>query len=161
MIEIQKSPTADTRTCDWSKVDKSQLLLSSLQHIDDIGKGLGLFAGMLAEAAARHDFDKISDIDGFHRDFATGFKQTTWWDNHRKVNRHHINMDDGVRDDVNLVDVIEHIVDCVMAGMARSGKVYDLAVPDAVLQLAFQNTVKLLKANVQVARTEASPGGDG
>lgn len=154
MIEIKKSPTADTRTCDWSKVDKSQLLASSLQHIGDVSKGLGLFSGLLSEAAARHDFDKISDIDGFHRDFSTGFRQTEWWDNHRKVNRHHLDKADGVPGDVNLIDVLDHIVDCVMAGMARSGSVYELKLSDDVLQLAFQNTVTLLKANVYVEHRE-------
>lgn len=28
-IQIKKSQTADTRTCDWSKVSKEQLLASS------------------------------------------------------------------------------------------------------------------------------------
>ena len=48
------------------------------------------------------------------------------------------------------MDVIEHVVDCVMAGMARSGSVYDLDLPDELLQRALKNTVELLKANVQV-----------
>jgi len=150
MIEVRKSPTADTRTCDWSKVTKEQLKESSLQHINDVVKGLQYFADLLDTAAAHHDFDKLSDIDGFHQDFATGFKQTSWWDKHRKVNRHHLDKADGVPDDVHLVDVIEHIVDCVMAGMARSGDVYDLKLDDALLQRAFQNTVELLKSQVIV-----------
>lgn len=150
MITIEKSPTADTRTCDWSTVDKEQLLQASLQHIGDVGQGLGFFASLLALAAARHDFDKVSDIDQFHADFQTGFKQTGWWDNHRQVNRHHLDKPDGVPEDVNLIDVLEHIVDCVMAGMARSGSVYELKLPDEVLQRAFANTVELMKANVKV-----------
>jgi len=32
MIEIKKSSTADTRTCDWSTVSKEQLKESSLSH---------------------------------------------------------------------------------------------------------------------------------
>ena len=40
MIEIKQSKTADSRTCDWSKVTKEQLLESSIQHIGDIQKGL-------------------------------------------------------------------------------------------------------------------------
>lgn len=151
MINIKHSPTADTRTCDWSKVSKETLLASSEQHIADVEEGLRFFGGMLHDAAEMHDFDKIDDIDGFHRDFATGFKQTAWWDNHRKVNRHHLNAVDGVPEDVNLIDVLDHIVDCVMAGMARSGSVYELKLPDEVLQRAFQNTVAILKANVSVA----------
>lgn len=150
MIEVTNSPTADTRTCDWSKVSLEILLGSSLSHIDDVAKGLGLFTGLLTEAAAKHDFDKISDIGGFHQDFVTGFAQTTWWDKHRKVNRHHLNVEDGIPDDVNLVDVIEHIVDCVMAAMARSGNVLLLEIPSEILQQAFRNTVELLKRNVEV-----------
>lgn len=43
MIVIRPSPTADTRTCDWSKVTKEQLLESSIQHIGDIHAGLDFF----------------------------------------------------------------------------------------------------------------------
>jgi len=150
MIEIRKSPTADTRTCDWSKVTKEQLLASSLTHILDVALGLRMFGDMLQAAARVHDFDKIDDIGTFHRDFQTGFKQTEWWDRHRKINRHHLNVADGVPADVDLIDVLEHIADCVMAGMARSGSVYELKLSDEVLQAAFRNTVDKLKANVTV-----------
>lgn len=150
MITIQKSKTADTRTCDWSKVTGEQLYESSVQHRDDVIQGIEFFKGLLDEAANMHDHDKLSDIDGFHRDFSTGFKQTEWWDNHRKVNRHHLLQDDGIPDDVNLVDVIDMIVDCVMAGMGRAGSVYPLDIPPEVLMNAFQNTVEQLKKQIIV-----------
>ena len=51
MIQIKPSPTADTRTCDVTKVKKSQLLSASKQHIGDVGAGLGFFAAKLTEAA--------------------------------------------------------------------------------------------------------------
>ena len=151
MIVIRPSPTADTRTCDWSKVTKEQLLASSVQHIEDIRAGLEFFRQKLIEQGLLHDHDKISDIDGFHADFRTGFKQQGWWDNHRKVNRHHLTAEDGIPADVNLIDVLDFIVDCVMAGMARSGSVYPLSLPPELLERAFQNTVALLKENVTVA----------
>jgi hypothetical protein len=150
MIKIKKSQTADTRTCDFANVSKETLLASSHQHINDVRSALAFFGNVMLDLSARHDHDKISDIDGFHRDFVTGFKQTTWWDNHRKVNNHHLNMADGIRDDVNLIDVLDYIADCVMAGMARSGSVYDITLPDDVLQKAFKNTTELLKRNVKV-----------
>jgi hypothetical protein len=150
MIRIKRSPTADTRTCDWSKVSKEQLLKSTVLHLGDVARGMALFASMLHEAALRHDHDKVSAIDHFHEDFQTGFKRTGWWDNHRKVNRHHLAMTDGIPADVNLVDVLEYITDCVMAGLARSGKVYDITLPDDVLQRAFRNTAELLKAAVVI-----------
>jgi hypothetical protein len=149
-IEIKRSPTADTRTCNWANVTKDELLRSSRQHIADVASGMKLFETMLGFAAMYHDADKIDDIADFHADFVTGFKQTTWWDNHRKTTRHHLNAPDGVPPDVNLIDVIEHVVDCVMAGMARSGSVYELNLPDEVLQKALKNTVELLKKQVRV-----------
>lgn len=148
MIEIDPSPTADTRTCDFSQVSKETLLHSSHQHISDVRKGLQYFIYVLQEASLLHDYDKISDIDGFHRDFVTGFKTHEWWDKHRQLNRHHLQEQDGVRPDVNLIDVLDFIADCVMAGMARSGMVYELKLSPELLEKAFQNTVTLLKGQV-------------
>ena len=150
MIEIHKSQTADTRSCDFANVSKETLLESSRQHIHDVGMGLSFFREMLVQAFVDHDTDKITDIDGFHADFLTGFKQTGWWDRHRQLNRHHLLAEDGVRDDVNLIDVLDFITDCVMAGMARTGTVYPLDIKPEVLRKAFDNTVELLKANVRV-----------
>lgn len=158
MITIQKSKTADTRSCDFSKVTKQQLLESSYQHIGDVQKAMDFFCEKLDDAATRHDPDKVKigpdGIDWFHEDFLTGFKQTGWWDNHRKINRHHLGQDDGVPEDVNLLDVLEYVADCVMAGMARTGKVFPLEIKPEVLQRAFENTSKLLQEQVIVEGIE-------
>ena len=150
MIKIHKSETADTRTCDFTKVTKETLEASSVSHIHDVYMALRHFQELLEERARLHDWDKIENLDGFHSDFTSGFKSTVWCDEHRKINRHHIDKEDGVREDVNLVDVLEHIVDCVMAGMGRSGSVYAVKLPDALLQKAVKNTVDQLKAEVEV-----------
>jgi len=47
---------------------------------------------------------------------------------------------------------MEYIVDCVMAGMARSGKVTEIIIEPEVLMRAFKNTIELLKNNVQVTK---------
>ena len=150
MILITKSETADTRTCDVTKVSKAQLKRASHSHIADVRQALALFQGELARAARQHDHTKLEDIDQFHEDFKTGFKQTKWWDAHRIKERHHLNSADGVPGDVDLIDVMEFIADCVMAGMARSGSVYKLELPDELLQRAFQCTVEKLKHRVFV-----------
>ena len=150
MIEIRKSPTADTRTCDVSKVELQQLLDSSRQHIADVAKAMAFFSSKLFLAAAEHDYDKLTNIERFYADFRTKFEQTGWWDNHRKIHRHHLNIVDGVPENVNLLDVLEYIADCVMAGMARSGEVYALIISDELLRTAFDNTVCLLKDQVRV-----------
>lgn len=150
MIQIKQSKTADTRSCDFANTSKETLLESSRQHIGDVVRALAFFSAKITEAAGEHDYDKLTEIDWFHADFITGFKQTGWWDNHRRIHRHHLDKPDGVPENVNLLDVIEHIADCVMAGMARSGSVYELKLPDDLLQRAFRNTTELLKQNVQV-----------
>lgn len=150
MIHIKKSKTADTRSCDYKNVTKEQLLKSSVQHIDDVMKGMQFFISLMHRTATSHDSDKLSGIDWFHSDFVTGFKGTGWWDNHRKVNRHHLLADDGVPDDVHLIDVLDMIANCVMAGMGRTGEVYPLDIDADVLMRAFQNTAELLKSQVMV-----------
>ncbi len=144
MIRIRKSATADTRTCDFKAVTREQLAVSSVQHIADVRLALGFFAQLLHRAAAVHDVDKLTDLDAFHEDFVTGFVNQGWWERHRTLNRHHLNMADGVPTDVNLIDVLDYIADCVMAGKARSGEVYELKLPHELLTMAFHNTVKLL-----------------
>jgi hypothetical protein len=51
---------------------------------------------------------------------------------------------------VNLFDVIEMLCDCVSAGMARSGDVYDVDIPAEVLTKAVRNTVELMKEQIEV-----------
>ena len=157
MICVRPSPTADTRTCDFRTVTKETLLASSRQHIEDVRAALAFFRSQVQLAGVVHDRDKVTDIDGFHADFLTGFTRTEWWDRHRKLNRHHLTHADGIREDVNLIDVLDFIADCVMAGMARSGSVYPLHLAPELLERAFQNTVELLKAQVVV---ESAPAAD-
>ena len=150
MITIQKSPTADTRTCDVTKVTREVLVDSSRKHIQDVQFGLAYFRQKLTEAGAAHDYTKLERMDQFFADFKTKFEQHSWWDAHQKLERHHLASPTGIREDVDLIDVLEFITDCVMAGMARSGSVYELKLPAEVLEKAFQNTVAKLKAEVVV-----------
>jgi hypothetical protein len=154
MIPIKQSKTADTRSCDYANVSKETLLLSSYQHIDDVRCGLEFFQELISRAAVMHDTDKITDIDSFHDDFTHGFGvgHTDWWTRHRRLNRHHLTMQDGIPSDVNLIDVLDFIADCVMAGMGRNGTVYPLKLDAELLERAFQNTVTLLKAQVVVEK---------
>lgn len=157
MINIQQSKTADTRSCDFANVTKETLLAASVQHIDDVQQALGFFVEKIEQAADNHDTDKITDIDGFHHDFIHGFAEpdyVQWWAKHRSLNRHHLTMADGIPKDVNLIDVLDFISDCVMAGMARKGEVYPLSLPPELLERAFQNTVNMLKAEVVVEQPD-------
>lgn len=150
MLIIEKNPMADSRTCDVEKVEKSKLIEASLSHIEDVKKCMRFFCHKLKQAGNNHDSDKLTDIDQFYHDFKTKFESTIWWDNHRKINRHHILQQDGIPDDVNLIDVFELIADCVTAGLARTGIVYDIEIDEHLLYIAFQNTVTLLKKQILV-----------
>jgi hypothetical protein len=151
-IKIKKSQTADTRTCDYKDVTRDTLLASSIQHIEDVQAGFRFFLAKMMIAAARHDHTKRSHIGMFHKDFITGFETQDWYDMHKRVERHHLGTStpDGIKDDVNLIDVFEHIVDCVMAGMGRSGSVYPMSVSNEVLQKALQNTADMLQKEIEV-----------
>jgi len=149
-ITIKKSSNADTRTCDWTNVSRIELLRNSKQHILDVRKGINFLIGLLREVGNKHDFTKIDNIDEFYADFQTGFKKQDWWKMHQKKERHHFNTKKYIQKDVNLIDVLEQLVDGVMAGMARSGK-YRKEVPDTKLLLkAYENTAKLLLDNLEV-----------
>lgn len=151
MIQISKSAVGDTRTCDYTKVTEDELLAASKQHIGDVRRALFFFCELLREAGSVHDHDKISDIAGFHRDFLTGFAQTEWWDRHRQLNRHHLTAEDGIPEDVNLIDVLDYVADCVMAAMGRTGAIsFPIELPGPLLERALANTVKLLAKEVQV-----------
>lgn len=155
MIEIKKNPFGDTRTCDVSQVERLQFDEANYSHINDVDDGLEFFVELLRFASAKHDWDKVTEPDAstFFDDFKHKFAEghTEWWDNHRKIHRHHLGKPyDGIPDDVNLVDIIEYIVDCVMAGMARTGTVYEIEASDELLRKAFNNTIELLKQNVKV-----------
>jgi hypothetical protein len=152
VITIQKSKNADTRTCDWSKVSKEELLRDSKQHIEDVRKGLGFIISMLLITQDSHDFTKIRHIDGFHDDFKTGFKQTDWFEMHQRVERHHLKDPKYVQDDVNLIDLIEMIIDGVMAGLARSGEYRKEEIPNSLLRKAFDNTISMILRNVEVGK---------
>jgi hypothetical protein len=153
MIEIQKSLTADSRTAGHI-VSKQELKLGTEQHISDVQKALSWFSHQLEEAGEKHDWSKIEYIDEFHHDFAESqknkdykFKDGTWFQKHIQE-RHHLN--DRCPDDVNLIDVLERISDICMAGMGRSGVVYDDTLSSEILQKAFKNTVEMLKKEIVV-----------
>jgi len=150
MITISKSKLADTRSAD-KPVSKEQLLESSIQHIGDVQRAIVWMIGKLSEVAQNHDFTKLSDIDGFHRDFKTiqeGSKEDLWYKLHVGSERHHLN--DRCPEDVNLFDVLERIADITMAGMGRTGKIYDDTISPEIFTRAYKNTIELLKNQIDV-----------
>lgn len=154
MININKSSNADSRTA-REKVSKVELYQQSIQHISDVVQAMGWMAKQLLDISARHDWTKLVFIDEFHHDFKQSqdgfqgdFKQEHWYKDIHLRERHHLK--EYCPDDVTLFDVLERIADGVMAGMARSGNIYEDNLDTEILTKAYQNTMKLLKEQVQV-----------
>ena len=156
MINIIKTPNADSRAAGMN-ISISDLSSATEYHICHVQQGLLFLEELLMEAAEKHDHTKLSTMEEFHKTITTctpgiEVKQSPWYKMHITEERHHLLAK--TPSDVNLIDVLEYITDCVMAGMSRTGKVLELKVPDDILRSAFNNTVSLLKANVNVVETE-------
>lgn len=148
MISIKKSPNADSRTMD-DGAGKEELRQSTISHIHDVDLCMNMIADMIISRAKDHDHTKMEMMDEFYHALKTGnIKDTQWYNHHVTAERHHVKT--YVHQDINLIDIIEAVCDCCMAGLARSGEIYDTDIDPAVLQLAVQNTVKLIKKNTRV-----------
>ena len=145
-IRIPKSAAADTRTADH-EVTKEELHASSWQHIHDVQDALTFICNELQTRGIRHDITKITHLDEFYEQFhraqQTGEWGKGWFDQiHVVQERHHLK--DHCPEDVNLFDVLEMLCDCVMAGLARSGKYREEEPSPDILVKAYKNTVKML-----------------
>lgn len=145
-IVIRKSPSADTRSADH-EITMNELERSTAMHVSDVAKGLRWLADRLEDAGERHDWTKFVYMDEFYDQFhnaqITGEWGDGWYDQiHVVKERHHLN--DRCPDDVDLIDVLEQLVDNVMAGLARSGKYRDEPVDAELLQRAYANTARKL-----------------
>lgn len=155
IIKIKKSSNADTRSAKGN-VSKEELLANTESHISDVKRVGAMLALKLAEQVEQHDHTKIDHIDEFYNDFTSGrqgqpFKELPWWKIHM-TERHHLN--DSVPEDVNLIDVLEMVIDCTVAGLARSGEVYDIEIPEEVLKQAINNTKQYIIDNTEIIDEE-------
>lgn len=154
MINIHKSPEADSRSA-TEPLTPVKLRSSTVSHMKDVEAGLNFLAYQLKEKGKHHDHTKIEHLDDFFKVLTSGkVKESDWYKLHITEERHHLKSN--VPNDVNLLDVIEHLVDCTMAGLTRSGEIYDIDLSPEVLQLAAQNTVELIKNNVRIVSDEGN-----
>lgn len=157
-IIINKSSNADTRSAN-GKVTKEQLEHDTLSHINDVQNVGYWLADKLKNQLVEHDHTKLDYLDEFYNDFnekiddgTRNFKEMNWFKNRHMTERHHLN--DSVPDDVNLLDIMEMVIDCICAGLARSGNVYPITIPQEVVELAIENTKNLIIDNVEVVEND-------
>ncbi|MBR4581050.1 MAG: hypothetical protein IKO32_07440 [Lachnospiraceae bacterium] len=157
MIKIEKHTEGDSRVAkevptflDFACANDS--------HRYDVRQLMYRFADMLRAQGIKHDWTKADEPyrSMFYRDLCAtiegrmNFMDGEWAKIHYyEKERHHLKQH--CPDDVNLLDVIEMLCDCVAAGMARNnGEIHDVDIPAEVLTKAVANTVEMLKAEVEV-----------
>lgn len=146
-IEIYKNPNGDTRTAP-KNITFEQFQEANNSHLADVGNLMMALSEKLKENGCKHDWTKKSEERMFYRDFlatmndGADFVSAEWYQHHVNTERHHLLS--RCPEDVNLLDVIEMIVDCVCAGKTRSGEVRDLEISTDILEKALKNTVKLV-----------------
>ena len=147
MIEIKKNPNGDTRTAPKG-ITFEEFQEANDMHIYDVASVMYELSKMVDSAGEHHDCTKKSQERMFYNNFlstmndGTDFVNDEWYQLHIKAERHHLLSN--CPDDVNLIDVLEMIADCVCAGMARSGEVRDLEINPDILNSGIIPIAKLL-----------------
>ena len=153
MIEIKKNPNGDTRTAPKG-ITFEEFQEANDMHIYDVASVMYELSKMVDSAGENHDCTKKSQERMFYRDFVNtqengdDFTKSEWYSLHTKAERHHLLS--CCPEDVNLIDVLEMIVDCTCAGLARSGEVRDLEINAKILEKAVNNTTQLIKSMVKI-----------
>ena len=155
-VRIKQNKLGDTRTATkvptFTEFDHSNQL-----HRRDVDAMMNEIGIAIKERGNMHDITKIEEPHRslFYRELCAkieckinSFTDGEWYPMHCKTERHHLN--EHCPDDVNLIDVIEMICDCVCAGSARSGNVYPIKIPSEILQKAVQNTEKMCVDMVEI-----------
>lgn len=146
-VVIHKNPNGDTRTAPKG-VTFEQFQKANNSHRDDVASVMLKLSDMLEDAAYMHDRTKKSADKQFYKDFVSAINEGTdfvsgkWYQHHVKTERHHLLS--RCPEDVNLLDVIEMIVDCVCAGKTRNGEIRGLEITPEILDRAMKNTVKMV-----------------
>ena len=121
---------------------------ANLSHINDVQKVMNRLGFVLRAQGGNHDWTKLGLEKEFWTDFQDSllhkadFVNAWWYQKHVHIERHHPTS--YCHDDIDLLDIIEMIVDCVCAGKARAGKIRPMEINDEILKKAFNNTVKLI-----------------
>lgn len=158
-IPIKRNTNGDTRVAKCSPYFADFVRANSL-HRSDVRETMWRLANMVDRAGRRHDWTKSVYDEVFYKDFCeqmtnpeANFTEMPWYKNiHIKEERHHLLS--RCPDDVNLVDVMEMVCDCVCAGLARSGSVRPIEIPNDILQKAVTNTAKLVEDMCEIVEDE-------
>lgn len=119
-------------------------------HRSEVREMMKQFGMLIIERGKSHDWTKVKEPQKsqFYADLCNAvnnkadFTKGEWYPMHCETERHHLNAK--CPEDVNLIDVVEMVADCVCAGMARSGSVYPIEIDPTIIQKAIDNTVQYM-----------------
>lgn len=157
-VKIKQNKLGDTRSATRTPTF-TEFVNSNQLHCEDVENMTNEIAHEIAKRGRDHDITKRMEPyrSLFYRELCAkiegkidSFTDGEWYPMHCKTERHHLN--DYCPDDVNLIDVIEMICDCVCAGMARSGNAYPVEISSEILQKAVQNTTQMCIDAVEVEK---------
>ena len=154
-VYIKPSKNADSRTADKDRhIDFEEFISDTESHRDDVKNVMTSLASDIIQRGKDHDWTKIARSMEFYTQFTDAkekginFKDSSWYKYHTTEERHHLNT--RIPDDVNFIDILEYLCDCICAGLARSGKVYDIEISNDTLRKAYDNTIKMIKDNIKL-----------
>lgn len=148
-VTIKRNPLGDTRTA--TRVPTfEEFETANRGHVEHVRSMMWHIADDIKQRGREHDITKTYEPyrSLFYRELCAkiegkidSFTDGEWYPMHCQRERHHLN--DRCPDDVNLIDVLEMICDCVCAGMARKGNVYPVTISSEILQKAVENTTNM------------------
>lgn len=154
VIDISANNLGDTRTAN-RKPSFDEFHKANRSHIADVRDVMNEISLLIERAGNNHDCTKQIYQSEFYADFCKvldgsteKFTDMEWYQKHINKERHHIN--NRCPDDVDLIDIIEHVVDCCCAGKTRSGYISPVVIDPEILQKAVENTVKLIDNNTRI-----------
>ena len=159
-VTIRKNPNGDTRTAvgDVSFEVFQEANAFHMQEVEALMRGI---SNQIDLAGNNHDVTKLINERQFYKQFNEAragqyeFANNSWYQTHIRAERHHLNAH--CPDDVTLIDVLEMIADNVAAGLARSGEVRPVTIPNDILQMAVENTTKLLEESCELCDWPKKP----
>lgn len=135
--------------------DEDMLFADTVYHILDVENVMNMICSHLEDIGENHDYTKLKYFDEFKQDVLgrieqPNFEEREWYNIHTKYERHHINSVEP--EDVNLFDIMEMIVDCIVSGKSRNGEVKSdfLMLDDGILERAYWNTIKEISKYIKI-----------
>ena len=148
-IVLKDTSKGDSRTSGGSP-SLDDVLTATRIHQVEVDETMTFLADELKFMGRMHDWTKTENFEKEYgwlvtKDIKDGdFLASDWWWKHLTLERHHVK--DYAHLDVNLLDVLEFIVDRVVAEKGRAGRINMnyLDLDPLVLVRAYYNTIKLL-----------------